>query len=313
MRFHLDMKLYRRIAAVTAVALGVIVLTGGMVRLTASGLGCPDWPRCTNRSFVSALDYHALVEFVNRMITVAVAFLIAATVIGALSLRPRRRDLLWLSSGLVAGYVGQAVLGGLTVIYKLTPPWVIAHFLLSMLLLWTGIVLFHRADDRFSSGTAYAARPPIVWLARLQMAAAGVVLTAGTVVTGSGPHSGSTHVPRLPFLLSQVAQLHADLALFLGGLIVATAVAVHVADVPPGVAGRARVLVAIVLAQIAVGFTQYFLSLPRGLVEIHIAGATALWAWTILILLGLQVPKLQMTSHQTHEVSAAVPATPAGR
>jgi cytochrome c oxidase assembly protein subunit 15 len=311
MRFHLDMRTYRRLAAVTAVALGVIVLTGGLVRLTASGLGCPDWPRCTDRSYVAAADYHALVEFINRMITVAVAFLIAVAVIGAVILKPRRRDLLLLSCGLVAGYLGQAVLGGLTVIYKLTPPWVIAHFLLSMLLLWNGILLFHRADERFFRGTTYASiNPPVVWLARFQVVAAGIVLIAGTVVTGTGPHSGSAHVPRLGFLLSQVAQLHADLALFLTGVVVATTFAVHIADVPRLVRKRVHVLVGIVLAQVAIGFAQYFLSLPRGLVELHIAGATSLWAATLLVLLGLQIPRASSMGLDEDENSLHMAASP---
>src|SRR5664280_2869098 len=120
---------YRRLCLVAVVALAAIVVTGGAVRLTGSGLGCSTWPQCEPGSYTSAIAFRPLVEFGNRMVTIAVGVITAAVAGGSLLLRPRRRDLVWLAWGLVLGYVAQAVLGGLTVLYKLSPLLVMGHFL----------------------------------------------------------------------------------------------------------------------------------------------------------------------------------------
>ena len=186
------------------------------------------------------------------------------------------------------GFLGQAVVGGLSVLYHLSPPWVMAHFLLSMVMLWAALVLVHRADP------AWRPRPPtarreLLLLARLLVATAGVVLFLGTVTTGTGPHAGSgAHVRRLHFPLERVTQLHADSALFLTGLVIATLFAVRLtADHRPWCAGARRCLAAMVGLQVAIGYTQYFLNLPPSVVELHVAGATVLWCATIWLQLGL--------------------------
>jgi len=254
---------YRRLAVVAAFLLGAIVVTGATVRLTSSGLGCPTWPKCTATSLVAPASYHALVEFINRVITFLVGVFVALVAVGSLLRAPRRRDLIWLSWSLVGGFCGQAVIGGLSVIYHLDAPWVIAHFLLSMLLMWLG---------------------------RLLVAVAGCVLVLGTVTTGTGPHAGSgTDVKRLPFPLERVTQLHADSALLLTGLIVATVVAVRLTSTPSAVRRRANWLVVAVLAQVVIGYTQYFLNLPSSIVELHVAGATILWSVTLWMHLGYTV------------------------
>lgn len=271
---------YRRVTAVNLGAMAVIVVTGGAVRLTGSGLGCPTWPRCTSGSYTAALAFHPLVEFVNRMITVGVGVVVLLAVVGALLRNPRRRDLLWLSTGLVAGYVGQAVLGGLTVLFALRPQLVMAHFLLSMLLLWNAFVLHQRA------GAAGGRRRPVVRreviaLSRVVTGVAALVLFVGTVVTGTGPNSGSKAVYRLPFELRAVAQLHADIVLFLLGVAFALVVLLRVTDAPRAAQQRGATLVAVMVGQALVGFVQYGLGLPRALVELHIAGATAFWLATL--------------------------------
>src|SRR5919206_1002301 len=136
---------YRRITFVALIALGFIVVTGGAVRVTGSGLGCPDWPTCSQGRLVAPLEYHALVEFVNRMVTGTVSVLVIVAVLAALRRRPYRRDLVWLAVGLVVGVIGQIVLGGLVVLFDLFPPLVMGHFVLSMVLVGDAVVLHHRA------------------------------------------------------------------------------------------------------------------------------------------------------------------------
>lgn len=278
---------FRRLTVVAAVLLAAIVVTGGAVRLTSSGLGCPDWPRCTSTSLVAPASYHALVEFINRVVSALVGGFIAIVAVAALLRRPRRRDLTWLSWSLVAGFFAQAVVGGLSVIYHLTPPWVMAHFLLSMLILWAAVLLVRRADPDWQPDPPQVRRELVV-LSDVLVAAAGLVLFLGTVTTGTGPHAGSGgHVSRLPFALERVTQLHADAALFLTGLVIATLFAVRLTPTSPLVRRRASLVAVAVVAQVAIGYTQYFLDLPSGVVELHIAGATALWVATLALRLSL--------------------------
>ncbi|HVA60050.1 MAG TPA: COX15/CtaA family protein [Mycobacteriales bacterium] len=281
---------FRRLALVTTLVLAAIVVTGGAVRLTNSGLGCPTWPRCTATSYVAPTSYHALVEFVNRMITVGVSVLVGVTFLGAVLRRPRRVDLTLGAGGLVLGVAGQAVIGGLSVIYKLSPGWVMAHFLVSMLVVWNAIVLYRRADPDWAPGLPLLVRPELVWLGRLLAATAGLVLVLGTFVTGAGPHSGAPHAARLHLPLERVTQLHADAALFLTGLVVATAFALRIAGAPAHVRRRAHWLLGLLGVQVAVGYAQYFLDLPPGLIIVHIACATALWLAVLWLNLGFTTP-----------------------
>jgi cytochrome c oxidase assembly protein subunit 15 len=277
---------FRRLAIAAAAALGAIVVTGAAVRLTSSGLGCPDWPRCTATSIVAPASYHALVEFVNRVITSVVGGFVVVVAIGSLLRAPRRRDLTWLSWSLVAGFAGQAVVGGLSVIYHLSPPWVMAHFLLSMAMLWAALVLVHRSDPAWTKGEP-AVRRELVILGRLLVTVAGAVLVLGTVTTGTGPHAGSgAHIRRLNLPLDRITQLHADSALLLTGLVIATLFAVRLTPTTALVRRRASLLAGMILLQVAIGYTQYFLNLPPGVVELHVAGATALWCSTLWLQLG---------------------------
>jgi cytochrome c oxidase assembly protein subunit 15 len=294
---------FRRLAIAAAVLLAAIVVTGGAVRLTDSGLGCPTWPRCTATSVVAPASYHALVEFVNRVVTTLVGVFIALVAVAALLRTPRRRDLTVLAWSLVAGFMGQAVVGGLSVLYHLSPPWVMAHFLLSMLMLWAALVLVHRADPAWTPRPP-AARRELVALTRLLVVSAGLVLILGTVTTGTGPHAGSgAHIRRLHLPLERVTQLHADSALFLTGLVVATLFAVRLTDTTALVRRRAGWLAAMVGLQVVIGYTQYFLNLPASVVELHIAGATVLWCSTVWLALGLTAPVTEVaaSSPMAHE------------
>jgi cytochrome c oxidase assembly protein subunit 15 len=283
---------FRRLAVAAAAAMVAIVVTGAAVRLTGSGLGCPTWPRCTSTSLVAPASYHALVEFVNRVVTSVVGVFVALVAVAALRRTPRRRDLTWLAWSLVAGFAGQAVVGGLSVIYHLAPGWVMAHFLLSMLMVWAALELVHRAEPGWRPGPAPTRRELLV-LGRLLAAVAGGVLVLGTVTTGTGPHAGdgAHHIRRFGFPLERVTQLHADSALLLTGLVVATLFAVRLTDTTDLVRRRATWLAAAVGVQVVIGYTQYFLNLPSGVVELHVAGATVLWAAALWFALGLSLPR----------------------
>ena len=287
---HLTPAGYRRITLAALYALVFIVVTGGAVRLTGSGLGCPDWPTCDNERLVPPWQYHAMVEFVNRTITGLVSVAVILAVLGSLARRPRRRDLVWLSLGLVAGVLGQIVLGGLTVLFDLKPGFVMAHFLLSMVLLANAVVLHERAG-----------RPPGVsrplgdgglrMLGGLVVLQSAVVLFLGTVVTSSGPHGGDPAAERLPFAVADVARLHGIAVVLL--VLVAVATVARVARLGPAGADalrRGQVLLAVLVAQAGVGYLQYFTGVPPLLVGIHIAGAAAAWIAALRFHLALAVP-----------------------
>src|SRR3954454_10580141 len=300
---------FRRLAVFAAVAMGLLVVSGAAVRLSDSGLGCDTWPRCTATSIVAPASFHGMVEFGNRVLSSVIGVYVGAVAVAALLRRPRRHDLTLLAWSLVGGFFAQAVVGGLSVLYDLAPPWVMAHFLLSMLMLWAALVLVHRADPSWTPRPP-AARRELVLLGRLLVATAGVVLFLGTVTTGTGPHAGggARHVTRLGFPLERVTQLHADAALLLTGLIVATLFAVRLTDVSAVVRRRSAWLAGAVLLQVAIGYTQYFLDLPPGVVELHVAGATVLWGATLWLQLGFTTPEPPAATVPVQEVQEAASA-----
>jgi cytochrome c oxidase assembly protein subunit 15 len=280
---------YRRVTLFALVALMFIVVTGGAVRLTGSGLGCPDWPTCAENRVVAPWEYHAMVEFVNRTITGLVSVAVMLAVLGSLIRRPRRRDLTWLSLGLVGGVIGQIVLGGLTVLFELKPGFVMAHFLVSMVLIANAVVLHHRAG-RPDGTTRLAVGPDVLALGRLGVAAAALVIVLGTVVTSSGPHGGDENAERFRFLLPDVTRLHGIAVMLFLGLTLATMSRLRRAGVDPVVMRRSEVLLAVLVAQAALGYVQYFTGVPALLVAFHIAGATAVWVAVLRLHLVFSVP-----------------------
>ncbi|HEX2038224.1 MAG TPA: COX15/CtaA family protein [Acidimicrobiales bacterium] len=267
---------YRRVTLLALVALFVIVVSGGAVRLTGSGLGCPDWPTCTDGQLVAPWEYHAMVEWVNRMVTGVVSVAVILAVLGSLWRRPPRRDLTRLSLGLVAGVVGQIVLGGLTVLFDLAPPFVMGHFLLSMVLLWNAVVLHVRAG-RPDDDPAPPGDPGLTRMARLLVAATALAVVLGTVVTGSGPHGGDETAPRFDFELAEVTRLHGIAVAVLLGLVLYTVAGLVRSGAPVALVRRVEVLLAVLVAQAVVGYVQYFTDVPALLVGVHIAGAAAVW------------------------------------
>lgn len=279
---------YRRITGAAVVALTFIIVTGAAVRLTGSGLGCPTWPNCEPGSLtpVAASSANASIEFANRLVTGAVSIAVALAVLGSLVRTPRRRDLTRLSLGLVAGVVAQIVLGGITVLTHLSPPIVMAHFLLSLVLLANAVVLHHRAGEP-AGPTRPAVRPALVQLGWAVLALATVVVVTGTVVTGSGPHGGDAEVERLPYLVPDVARVHG--ASVLAYLTLLLGAAWHVRGGAPATVVRSlTTLLAVAVAQAAVGYTQYFTGVPVLLVGVHVLGAALVWIATVRFVLSLR-------------------------
>jgi cytochrome c oxidase assembly protein subunit 15 len=277
-----------RVALANAVANGAIVVTGGAVRLTGSGLGCPTWPRCTGGSFVPTreLAVHGAIEFGNRMVTFVLTVVAIATV--AAVFRSARRDLRPWAVVSLLGIPAQAVLGGITVLTRLNPWIVAAHFVLSSVLVAVATLLWLRSREP-GVGELLIRRPLAQLVGGIALAAAAVV-AVGTVVTGSGPHSGDAHSRRTGLDPEQVAQLHADLVFLLIGLTVALVVALKATDAPGRVRRAARDLLIVELAQGVVGFVQYFTHLPVLLVLVHMLGAVLIVAYTARLLWSVRGP-----------------------
>ena len=259
-------------------ALAAIVVTGAAVRLTGSGLGCSDWPTCSEDRFVADLEYHALVEFVNRLFTGVVAAAVMASVLGSWRRQPRRADLVGLSLGLVAGVLGQVVLGALLVKSELDPRFTMGHFLLSMVLLWNAAALDCRAriDPAPTEGDDYAKRDVLTRVLLLSVLSVGaVLLVTGTLVTGAGPHAGDSRAERLPLLVQEVARVHSLVAIGLLALTVWAWLRLRSASAPEH-RRMARIAV-LLIVQGAVGYTQYFTGVPVLLVGLHITLATITW------------------------------------
>jgi cytochrome c oxidase assembly protein subunit 15 len=274
----------------TLVANSVLVVTGGAVRLTGSGLGCPTWPRCTDESMTphGNLNVHSAIEFGNRTLTFVLTAVAIATLAAAIlaARRNGRSDLLWLALGLFLGIPAQAVIGGVAVLTDLNP-WIVSfHLLCSMAMIGLAVVFLWRIDH---AGVPRA-RGPVVWLAWANFAAAWAVLYVGTVVTGSGPHAGDAHSPRNGLSPLQMSQLHADLVFLLIGLTIGLLFASLALHASHGTVQAAVVLLVVELAQGTIGFVQYFTDLPIVLVGFHMLGAALVSATVTWVLLRVRQP-----------------------
>jgi len=258
----------------------LIVVTGGLVRLTGSGLGCPTWPQCVPGSFTpvphQAEGYHRFIEFGNRTLTGLVGFVALLVVYAVWRWAAARRDLLVPALVVLGGVVVQAVLGGITVRTGLNPLTVAAHFLVSMVLVGASAFLVFREPS--PPGPRALVVPPLV--ERLGWATSGVaavVLALGTVVTGSGPHSGDADEPaRFGFDPRSVSWLHADAVMLFVGLVVAVWLAARLTSPTTAPARAWAGVFAVTVAQGVVGYTQYFTGLPWGVVLVHMLLATLL-------------------------------------
>lgn len=276
-------------AVALLVANVAIVVTGGAVRLTGSGLGCPTWPRCTDSSFVvhGQLGIHGAIEFSNRMFTFVLAAIAVATWVAVWRSQPRRTSLVRLATALVLGIPAQALLGGVTVLTHLNP-WVVSgHLLLSMAMVSLSVVLVRRIGESDEAARSTVPRG-VVALIRATFVSAWVVIYLGTVVTGSGPHAGDASSPRTGLNPGAVSQLHADMVFLLVGLTVGCGFALRGVGAPARAMQAARWLLAIELAQGVVGFTQYFTDLPIALVAVHMLGAALVSAAATWLLVSIR-------------------------
>jgi cytochrome c oxidase assembly protein subunit 15 len=269
---------YRRITLLAAVSLAAIVVSGATVRLTGSGLGCTNWPECSRGHLAPSQidDAPAMIEFVNRLVTGIVSVAAIVAVLGSMVRQPRRPDLTWLSWGLVAGVVAQIVLGGLVVLFDLSPRLVMGHFVLSMLIVWNAVVLHHRAG-RPSASTRPIVSERVRSMLRLVFVGAGIVVLTGTVVTAAGPHAGDEQAQRLDLVVRDVARIHSGAVWLLLAVLLVTLRWIWADGAPAVVRTAGQWLLAALVVQGAIGYTQYFTGVPALLVGFHIVGALAVW------------------------------------
>ena len=257
-----------------------LVVTGGAVRLTGSGLGCPTWPECTPGSYTPVPHQaeealHVWIEFTNRLLTFVLV--IAAVVVLAAVLRTGRKDLRGLALGQFLGIFGQGVLGGITVLTDLHPLPVAGHLILSIILIAGATSL--RAQ-RFAPKVAETPASLTKKIASVHVIISFAVIVLGTLVTGSGPHAGDEKAQRFGFDIQTVAWIHADVVIFLLGTTFAFFVATGTSVATKR---RLKIFTAIALAQGAIGYIQYFTGIPEVLVAAHLLGATLVWiaAWRV--------------------------------
>ncbi|MBT2397789.1 heme A synthase [Streptomyces sp. ISL-100] len=292
-------------AALSAVVMSVfIIVTGGAVRLTSSGLGCDTWPKCTDDSLFATPEQgiNGAIEFGNRMLTYVLSAAVGWAIIAARSTKPWRRSLTrlgWLQFWIV---MGNAVLGGITVWAGLNPWTVAGHFLLANALLTVAVVTWQRTREGDTTPRPRVPRPvrKLSWAIAIT---SGLLIALGTAVTGSGKHAGdSSDVPRMPWDWIDAAHVHAVAAWVVCALAIAMWFVLRVVDAPDDTRARARVLLIVLLAQGGIGYVQFFTGVPEILVGIHMLGSSLMWIAVLRLALSLRERPL--------EAPASLPAQP---
>ena len=266
-----------------------IVFTGTLVRITGSGLGCSTWPECTPGSYTPTPDQpeaplHAWIEFGNRLLTFVL--LINSLALMFTILKSGKRELRRLGALQILGILAQGVLGGITVLTALNPATVAAHFLLSIILIAGALSLRQRAHGK--SPIEITLIPLVTKLIWLHLSLTSLVLIAGTIVTGSGPHAGDSAAERFNLDSRTMAWIHADLVIALLGVSIALLIAIRLGltgQARQVLSGRIQIFLIVALAQGGIGYIQYFTKLPEALVAAHIIGSIAVWlsAWNLFI------------------------------
>jgi cytochrome c oxidase assembly protein subunit 15 len=271
---------FRWFALAAFISMLLIIATGAAVRLTGSGLGCPDWPTCYKGQLTGSLSFHPLLEYANRMVTVLLVGVTMVTFVAAWLRAPRRKDLIVFSLLLVVGVMLEAVLGAVVVYTKLNPWLVSSHLLLSLGMVVLAAILYHRAKYLYGKGMRADVRDPqMKRVARLLWLPFIAVVVAGTITTGSGPHAGSSRgqmrARRLPFALSDATIVHAALVTVFILIVVAIYFVLRRQGAPTKAQRGVLRLLLIGSLQGLVGVVQYFTHLPVGLVEIHVCLAAS--------------------------------------
>jgi cytochrome c oxidase assembly protein subunit 15 len=269
---HISPAGYAWVSRFALILLCVIVVSGAAVRLTGSGLGCSDWPRCNSEKFIDVSTTHGAIEQINRLFTGLVTVIVIAAVLAARFRIPYRKDLVMLSWGLVAGVIGQIVLGGIVVLTDLHPVANQGHFILSMVLVANALTLHHRAknDSEVRRSSSLGGLQKMI---RSTVVMGSVALFTGTIVTGSGPHAGDEKARRFDLAITTVARIHGISVIVAIALLVFAAWKIRQQRAQQLVGPLEMVLVIAVL-QATVGYVQYFNDIPALLVGIHVFGAT---------------------------------------
>ena len=276
-RLRCSPRAFSVLAWISLAAVLANVATGAAVRLSNSGLGCPDWPTCAHRRLTPPLSLHPVIEFGNRMVVFVLVLACGATWVASLVRRPARRDLRWLSGGLVLGVLAEAVFGAVVVYTHLNAYVVMTHFMIGIALLSVAVLVVLRAAEGPGRGTPLV-RPGTRWAARAYLVLLTLAVAAGTATTGAGPHAGGPDAKRVPIALADMARIHAELALATGAVLLGILWTLWRQDAPAAAQDRGRILLAAMVAQGIVGYTQYFTHLPAVLVGIHVLGSSLVWS-----------------------------------
>ena len=290
---------FLRVAQTAFASLYLIIITGSLVRLTGSGLGCADWPRCSESKFVDVSNSHAAIEQVNRLFTGVVAASVILAVLLSVKLRPKRRDLVAMSIGLVIGVLAQVLLGGLVVLTGLNPFSNIAHFLVSMVLMSNAYMLLRHARIFRTEETVLPRREPeisnskILLLVRIVLFLTGSAVVTGTVVTGSGPHAGDENAIRIRLAINTAAKIHSITVI----ICLITALVLFLMSRRDQVSWRILAhplerFLAIGFLQGLIGYVQYFSGLPVLLVAVHVALSVAVWLGALDLYWNSKLPKI---------------------
>jgi len=258
----------------------VIVVSGALVRLTGSGLGCIDWPGCSQTKFVDISTGHSAIEQINRLFTGVVSAAVAASALGSFFVSPRHRKTIWLAIGLVIGVLVQVLLGALVVITGLNPWSNMAHFLVSMALITTAVLLVDQAKPQLQkrSDSVSALSQLSIRTSKWIVALSGIAIVFGTLVTGTGPHAGDERAIRLGFDLRTITRAHSMFVLLCVGLTLFLFVRIKKQTREWEILGRPlEIFLAAAVAQGALGYLQYFSGVPAQMVALHVALAIAVW------------------------------------
>jgi len=293
---------FRRIAIVTVLGLAFLTVAGGFVRLTGSGLGCDDWPNCNNERFIDVSSGHTAIEQLNRLLSGFIAVPTVLMVVGAVRLRGQGRRLVPPALGVALTVLANAVVGGLAVRADLHPVLIQSHFILAMLSIASALVAIHRSGPVAASSPDAAGVPSsLIARAWVLTVATFLALVTGTVVTGTGPHAGDEDARRFGFDISDVARIHSI------SVIAAVAAALWVVwtvQQSPRLRRRFNSSLStwmfLAVVQGAIGYVQYFNGVPEVLVGAHIAGATALWVATTVLLLSVTSPFVRPAAEGVH-------------
>ncbi len=280
---------YVRITRAALYLLCVIVVSGAAVRLSGSGLGCSDWPRCNAEKFVDVSTFHGAIEQVNRLFTGLVAAVVIVAVLAARYRIPYRRDLLWMAWGLVLGVAGQVILGGIVVLTDLNPIANQGHFILSMFLVANAFVLLKRSQENTVNIERQTSTVG-VWVVRLVCISGAIAIFTGTIVTGSGPHAGDEKSRRLGFEVASAAKVHGTSVIIMIALMLVLAGYVRRTHGLVSMRSALEIVILVSILQATVGYVQYFNDIPALLVGIHVFGATLFF---------ISLVNLWLIGHQT--------------